>query len=57
MIEVGDLVKSKLSGKVGIVTGVARGSRADLGYEFCYVLMPNNTYTIHKQNLEPLETK
>ena len=57
MIQVGDLVKSKLSGKVGIVTGVARGSRPDLGYEFCYVLMPNNTYTIHKQNLKPLEKK
>ena len=52
MIEVGDLVKSASTGKIGIVTGQVSGF---LGLR--YVLFHNNTYTIHKKNLEPLETK
>jgi hypothetical protein len=51
MIKVGDLVRSKPTGKIGIVTGKA------FGYDFCYVLMPDNHYTIHINNLELLETK
>ena len=50
MIQVGDLVRSKETGKIGIVTGNA------FGYDLCYVLMHDNTYTIHINNLEPLET-
>ena len=51
MIQAGDLVKSKETGKIGIVTG------NDCIYDVCYVLMHDTTYTIHKNNLELLETK
>ena len=51
MIQVGSLVKSKETGKIGIVTG------NDCIYDVCYVLMHDTTYTIHKNNLELLETK
>ena len=49
--QIGDLVRSKETRKVGIVTGNA------FGYDVCYVLMHDNTYTIHINNLELLETK
>ena len=51
MIRVGDLVRSKETRKIGIVTGHA------FGYDLCYVLMYDNAYTIHINNLELLETK
>ena len=54
MIKVGDLVKSKSSGKVGIVTGIASGY---VGTPHYHVLMHDDTYTIHTENLELLETK
>ena len=52
MIQAGDLVKSKTSGRIGIVTGQVSGF-----WGLRYVLFHDNTYTIHKNNLEPLETK
>ena len=54
MIKVGDLVKSKSSEKVGIVTGRAFGY---MGKPHYTVLMHDETYTIYADNLEPLETK
>ena len=54
MIQVGDLVKSKSSGKVGLVTGIASGY---VGTPHYVVLMYDDTYTIHTDNLELLEKK
>ena len=54
MIQVGDLVKSKSSGKVGIVTGVASGY---MGKPHYVVLMHDDSYTIYTDNLELLEKK
>jgi hypothetical protein len=51
MIKVGDLVKGTISGKVGIVT------KQDTNPNYYYVQYHDNTYVIHKQNLEPLEKK
>ena len=48
---IGDLVKSKNTGKMGIITGVAPN------LDYYYVLFNDKTYTTHTQNLEPLETK
>ena len=54
MIQVGDLVKSASTGKIGIVTGMADG----FSYRVCYyVQFHDNTYTIHINNLELLEKK
>ena len=51
MIQVGDLVQSRNTGDIGIVT------RRDLIYvNYYYVQFPNGTYTTHIQNLKPLET-
>lgn len=52
MIQVGDLVQSKSSGKIGIVT-----RRHSICTNYYYVLFPNGTYTTHTQNLEQLEKK
>lgn len=50
--KVGDLVQHKRTRKIGIIT------KQDLDYvNYYYVLLPNGTYTIHTQNLEPLEKK
>jgi hypothetical protein len=50
MIEVGDLVKSKITGNIGIVT------RRDLiCVNYYYVQFPNGTYTTHTSNIKPLE--
>ena len=54
MIEVGDLVKSTGTGEIGIVTRMADGFSYRVYY---HVLFHDNTYTIHINNLEPLETK
>ena len=54
MIQVGDLVQSKSSGKIGIVTGIANGY---MGHPHYHVLMHDDTYTIYTDNLKPLETK
>ena len=54
MIQIGDLVKREGTGEIGIVTGMADGFSYRVYY---YVLMNDNTYTIHINNLELLETK
>ena len=54
MIQVGDLVQSKSSGKVGLVTGIASGY---MGKPHYVVLMYDDYYTIYTDNLEPLEKK
>ncbi len=52
MIQVGDLVQNKESGKIGVVT------RLDPIYDwYCYVQFHDNTYTVHTSNLKPLEKK
>ena len=53
--KVGDLVRSKSSGKIGIITGIASGYVG--GRPHYNVLMHDDTYTIHTNNLELLETK
>jgi hypothetical protein len=54
MIQVGDLVESRSSGKVGIITGLADGFSYRIYY---HVLFCDDTYTVHIDNLKPLETK
>jgi hypothetical protein len=54
MIQIGDLVKTKSSGKVGIVTGIMCPTHKKSHY---YVLMHDGPYFIYTDNLEPLETK
>mgnify|MGYP003331126546 FL=1 len=54
MIEVGDLVKGASTGKIGIVIGMADGFSYRVYY---HVLFHDRTYTIHINNLEPLEKK
>ena len=54
-MQIGDLVKSKSSGKIGIVTSHCHsGCMVKPHY---HVAMHNNTYTIYANNLEPLEKK
>ena len=52
MIQVGDLIRHKRTGKIGIV---ARQDSKLINYY--YVHFHDGTYTIHKQNLEQLEIK
>ena len=47
---IGDLVKSKSSGKVGIIKEIDPKL-----VNYCYVLFRNKTYVTHRHNLEPLE--
>ena len=49
MIKVGDLVKSKSSGKIGIIT-----KQQDMYY---HVQFHDDIYTVHIDNLKLLETK
>ena len=52
MIQVGDLVQNKESGKIGVVT------RRDLIYlDYYDVQFYDAIYSIHISNLKPLETK
>tara|TARA_R110002096_G_C14249053_1_gene693583 strand:- start:2 stop:163 length:162 start_codon:yes stop_codon:yes gene_type:complete len=53
MIQVGDLVKSKNTGHVGIVVGMDSSAKHD----YWFVMMHDKTYTIHKRRLTKLETK
>ena len=53
-LEIGDLVKGASTGKIGIVIGMADGFLHRVYY---YVQFHDNTYTIHINNLELLETK
>jgi len=51
-MNIGDLVQSKESGKIGVVT------RLDLIYvNYCDVQFHDAIYSIHTSNLKPLETK
>ena len=54
MIQIGDLVRGASTGKIGIVIGMADGFLHRIYY---YVKFHDNTYTIHINNLEPLEIK
>jgi len=54
MIQIGDLVKGASTGKIGIVIGMADGFSYRVYY---HVQFHDNTYTIHVNNLELLETK
>ena len=54
MIQIGDLVRGASTGKIGIVIGMADGFLHRIYY---YVQFHDNTYTIHINNLEPLEIK
>ena len=49
MIEVGDLVKSEISGKIGIVV------RKHESRNYYYVTYQDSTYSNHKRSLKPLE--
>ena len=52
MIQVGDLVQSHTTGKVGVVI------KLDTEYvNYCYVLFHDNIYTLHTSNLKLLEKK
>ena len=52
MIQVGALVMSENSGKVGIVVG-----RYDQYVNYWYVTFHDSTYSIHTSKLKPLEKK
>ena len=54
MIQVGDLVESRSSGKVGIITGLADGFSYRIYY---HVQFHDDIYTVHIDNLKLLETK
>ena len=49
-MNIGDLVQSKRSGKVGVITKL---DAQDANY--CYVMFHDKTYTAHTSNLKPLE--
>jgi hypothetical protein len=53
MIEIGDLVKSTNTGKIGIVVGLDYSAL----YDYWFVMMHDKTYTIHKRRLTKLEKK
>ena len=51
-MNIGDLVQSKESGKVGVVI------KLDTQYvNYCYVQFCDKIYTLHTSNLKPLEKK
>ena len=52
-MNIGDLVKSKNTGEIGIVV------RMDLTakHDYWFVMMHDKTYSIHKRRLTKLETK
>ena len=54
MIKVGDLVKSKITGKVGILVGIDEQERR--WKDQWLVAMHDRTYSIHKSKLKLLET-
>ena len=49
-IEVGDLVKGKYSGKIGIVK-----APCPRHVNYWYVVFHDETYTVHSSNIKPLE--
>ena len=56
MIQVGDLVMSENSGKVGIVLGQYNQYGYDIT-NYWYVMFHDSTYSIHTSKLKLLETK
>ena len=52
MMQVGDLVKNKTTGEIGMVV-----KEHPFYVNYFNVLFPNGTFTTHTQNLELLETK
>ena len=50
MIEIGDLVKGKYSGKIGIVK-----APCPRHVNYWYVVFHDETYTVHSSNIKPLE--
>ncbi len=52
-MNMGDLVISKISGKIGIVVGMDNSAK----YDYWFVMMGDSTYSIHKRKLKPLEEK
>jgi hypothetical protein len=51
-MNIGDLVQSRNSGKVGVITALC-----DRHVNFCYVMFHDKTYSVHTSNLKPLEKK
>jgi hypothetical protein len=51
-MNIGDLVQSKRTGKVGVVTALC-----DRHVNYCKVMFHDKTYSAHTSNLKPLETK
>jgi len=51
-MNIGDLVQSRNSGKVGVITALC-----DRHVNYCYVLFHDQTYSVHTSNLKPLEKK
>lgn len=52
-MNIGDLVMSEISGKIGIVVGTDDLSNND----YWLVMMHDSTYSIHTSKLKPLEVK
>ena len=52
-MNIGDLVMSEISGKIGIVVGMDNSAK----YDYWFVMMGDSTYSIHKRKLKPLEEK
>ncbi len=52
-MNIGDLVISEISGKIGIVVGMDNSAK----YDYWLVMMHDSTYSIHKRKLKPLEVK
>ena len=52
-MNIGDLVISEISGKIGVVVGMDNSAK----YDYWFVMMGDSTYSIHKRKLKPLEVK
>ena len=52
-MNIGDLVMSEISGKIGIVVGMDNSAK----YDYWFVMMGDSTYSIHKRKLKLLEVK
>jgi|10_taG_2_1085330.scaffolds.fasta_scaffold26285_5 hypothetical protein len=53
-MNVGDLVMSKITGKVGIVVGIDERQEHRWN-DYWLVMMHDSTYSIHTSKLKPLE--
>ena len=52
-MNIGDLVMSEISGKIGIVVGMDNSAK----YDYWFVMMHDSIYSIHKRKLKLLEVK